>query len=650
MGRLAQRVDVDTLSSDVGALFLLRRAGLLARDALLNEATSHDQEVARQITAELGGLPLALDEAGAYIEETGCSLADYQQLFQRRRAELLKDRRGLVADHPKSVTTTVSLAVQRVEQSNSAAAELLRLCAFLAPDAIPEEIIRQGAEHLGSPLGPVAADAFLLNQAIEVLRASSLIGRDPAAKTLSMHRLVQAVLQDTIAKQEQELLIRRIVTALDAVFPAVPQGVWTQREQCERLLPHTQACAAAITPEIYSLELASLLSKTAYYLHNCALYEQAEPLFLRALHIREQILGSDHLEVGVLSVMLAALYRDQGKYEQAESLYQRALRIEEQISGPEQPSVATILTNMALFYEDQGKYEQAEPLLVRALRIREQMLGSEHPDVASQLTSLGNHYRERGKYEQAEPRYERALRIWKQTLGPEHPDIAYPLLNLADLYHYQGQYERAEPLYEQVESLYEGILLVKEQALGPEHVLLAYPLLNLADLYRRRGKYEQAEPLLVRALRLREQVLGIEHVHVAYPLIGLANLYRDQGKHEQAEPLYQRVLNIIQRQRGFPLPKTAEVLYDFALFFELRNQAKEALTLYQQALAIREQWLGPEHPHTVETRTRYAQLLCESRRLEEEIAPEVISMHRVITSGQQAQANADERPSSADES
>jgi hypothetical protein len=137
MGRLAQRLNVDTLPPEQGALLLLRRAGWLASAASLDQASPADRTRAQAITHELGGLPLALDQAGAYIEETGCSLADYQQ----HRAELLKERRGQVPDHPESVATTWSLAFQRVEQAQPAAADLLRLCAFLAPEAIPEELL-----------------------------------------------------------------------------------------------------------------------------------------------------------------------------------------------------------------------------------------------------------------------------------------------------------------------------------------------------------------------------------------------------------------------------------------------------------------------------------------------------------------------------
>ena len=87
----------------------------------------------------------------------------------------MQQRGGLVADHPASVATTWSLSFQRVEEKDPAAAELLRLCAYLAPDAIDKGIFTRGALFLGPVLSSVAADAFRLNQAIEALRAWMLL-------------------------------------------------------------------------------------------------------------------------------------------------------------------------------------------------------------------------------------------------------------------------------------------------------------------------------------------------------------------------------------------------------------------------------------------------------------------------------------------
>src|SRR5450755_594159 len=116
-GRFARRLEVDVLPTELGTIFLLRRAGLLALDAILEQASESDRDQARSICEELGGLPLALDQAGAYIEETRCSLSDYQQRYQTRRARLLQRRGGLVPDHPDAVTATWSLEFEKVQKA-----------------------------------------------------------------------------------------------------------------------------------------------------------------------------------------------------------------------------------------------------------------------------------------------------------------------------------------------------------------------------------------------------------------------------------------------------------------------------------------------------------------------------------------------------
>jgi tetratricopeptide (TPR) repeat protein len=529
MGRLAQRIEVDTLSSEVGALFLLRRAGLLALDASLEQTSLRDREVALQITEELGGLPLALDQAGAYIEETGCSLADYQQLYQRHRAELLKERRGLIADHPESVAATVSIAVRRVEQSNPAAAELLRLCAFLAPDAIPEEIITQGAEYLGSLLGPVAADAFLLNQTIEVLRTSSLIQRDPGSKTLSIHRLVQAVLRDMMPIDLQRQWAERTVHAVNHVFPQHVEVATLPL--CQRYIPHAQTCKALIDQwDLSFSEAAFLLNQAGYYLKTSGQYKGAEPLYQHALTIREQVLGLNH------------------------------------------PDTAISLYNLALLYYTLGRYAEAEPLYQRALTIREQMLGLNHPDTAISLDNLGLLYWQLGRYAEAEPLYQRALTIREQVLGPNHPHRAASLNNLALLYYTLGRYAEAEPLYQ-------CALTIREQVLGPNHPYTATSFNNLATLYEELGRYAEAELLYQRALAIDEQVTGSNHPNTAIYLNNLAGLYARLGKYVQAEPLYQRALTICKELLGLHHPDTCVVHRNYASLLHTLGRDAEAAQL-----------------------------------------------------------------------
>jgi len=363
MGRFARHWEVENFPTEQAALFLLYRSGLLAPNTPLEQATEHERDTARAICEELGGLPLALDQAGAYIEETGCSLADYQHRYQLHRADLLAERRGLIDDHPLPVATTWSLSFELVKVANPAAADLLRLCAFLAPDAIPEAIITKGAPHLGTLLAPVGADPYLLDQAIEALRAYSLLQRDTrsgADNLLSMHRLVQAVLKDQMDKQSRQQWAERTVHAVYAALPDVEHETWPQ---WERILVHAIVCTELIEQQgFHFAEAAHFLQQTGWYLTERARYSAAEPLLEQAYQMSEQEQGAEHLDTARDASTLAELYYAQGKFEQAEPLYVRALAIYEQQLGLEHPVTQIIRGNYIALLRTMGRDAEAVAL------------------------------------------------------------------------------------------------------------------------------------------------------------------------------------------------------------------------------------------------------------------------------------------------
>jgi len=292
MGRMAHRIELETMEPEEGAQLLLQRAGLLATGAPLTAASEADRVIARKIVQELGGLPLALDQAGAYIEETNCSLSRYLSLYQTRRASLLKRRGGLVADHPEPVATTWSLSFERVEQTNQLASELLRFCAFLYPEDIPEELITENAAQLGPVLQAIGTEPLALDDAIAALLNYSLLRRTPEKGTLSVHRLVQAVLKDDMESATQRRWAERVVLAVNCSFPQIAVETWPV---CQMYLPHALECAEHIAQwDLAMAEAASLLLQAGYYLDNRGQYEQAEPLSRRALTTRERVLGPEH--------------------------------------------------------------------------------------------------------------------------------------------------------------------------------------------------------------------------------------------------------------------------------------------------------------------------------------------------------------------
>ena len=318
-------------------------------------------------------------------------------------------------------------------------------------------------------------------------------------------------------------------------------------------------------------------------------YDEAQPLLVQALAIRQKALGPEHPDVAQSLNNLARLHRAQGQYAKAEPLYHQSLAIMKKALGPEHTDVADGLNNLSALYHAQGEYAKAEPLFRQSLAIRKKALGPEHPDVAASLNNLAAIYYAQGQYAKAEPLYQQALAIMKKALGPEHPDSAQGLNNLALLRYAQGEYAKAEPLYQQS-------LAIRKKALGPEHPDVAASLNNLAALYLAQGQYAKAEPLLQHSLAIMKNALGHEHPNVATSLNNLAALFYAQGQYAKAEPLYQQSLAIMKQALGPEHPDVAQSLNNLAALFYAQGQYAKAEPLYQQALAIVKKALGPEHP------------------------------------------------------
>src|SRR5581483_358735 len=492
LGTLAYPLEVERMSQEEGTRFLLHRSRRLSLEEPLDACSFAEVMEASKIVEAMEGLPLALDQAGAYIEETQCSLQDYLQLFQAHRAVLLGQRGRESTDHPDSVVTTLSLSITAIAQQHPAAVDLLKVCALLHPDGIPEELFLEKGDHLGPTLAAACTDMLSWNKLVATVCAYSLMKRQPREKTLSMHRLVQAVLQDGMGEAERRMWIERLIVALNRIFPEVELLEDIQLKRDDRLLPHVLACIIQTNSwQHENLDLASILVKAAASSAVRMQFTEAEAFYRRAWHIWKQAFGTEHPQAAYPLYGLGKLYRTQGKYEKAEEFYQRAKDI------------------------------------------WEKELGSDHLQVTYPLYGLAGLYVGQGKYEKAEEFYQRAKSIWEKELGSDHFQMTYLFLNMADLYLVQRQYEKAERLYQKA-------LSIQEQVLGPEHPTVAHSLNGMTILAYEQGKYVEAESFSQRAWGIWERALGADHSKVALILHNLAEIYRVQGKHVEAESFYQR--------------------------------------------------------------------------------------------------------------
>ncbi len=360
---LADRVPVDVFSEGQAVAFLLKRT------------RSEDREGAVKLAEELGCLPLALEQAAAYMAERKKSFVEYLSRFQTRRNELLNHGK-IFTKYPDTVATTWQLSFDRAEEEAPGSGDLLKLFAFLAPDRIPFSMIAEGADEIPEPLCSIVKDETQLEDLVLALKRYSLTELDGDA--VSVHRLVQAVTEDRLDDEEKRIWAGSAVSMVNAAFPYKIKEMETWPRTAP-LLPHALAATSHAKKYGVSLEeTGRLLNDAGLYMRHIAQFNQANDLLERALQIDELVYGPDQPTVARDLSNLGLVLQDLGDLAGALSHYERALRIDESVYGPNHPDVAGDLWNYGLLLRDIGEVDAACEALRRALEIWRKFLGEDH--------------------------------------------------------------------------------------------------------------------------------------------------------------------------------------------------------------------------------------------------------------------------------
>ncbi len=259
-------------------------------------------------------------------------------------------------------------------------------------------------------------------------------------------------------------------------------------------------------------------------------YEVAEPHLERALQIRQQQLGGEHLDTLKSMNDLAWLYFRQGRLDESEQLFLKPLEGRRRVLGEEHPDTLDTMQKLGWVYMPQARVDEAEPLFTKVLEIGRRVLGEEHPVMWRSMHGVAFLYANRGLYEKAEQLCLKSLEIGRRVDGEGHPDVLDSMNNLAfHMYKNQGRYDEAERLLVKA-------LETSRRLLGGEHPRTLYFMTNLGALYRDQGQYKEAERMLVKVVETSRHALGQQHwSQPNYPTNLLIELYEAWGKPEKAE-------------------------------------------------------------------------------------------------------------------
>ena len=479
----SRALEVPVLDNEVAAGFLQARTG----DA--------DLEAARELVAELGGLPLALEQAAAYMLAVGRSIAVYLDLFRQRRGDLLA--RGEPAGYGKQVSTTWTLAFDHLQRTTPQAIALLRLIACCASENIPLSLLLQPHPELSGELSPelllLLKDPLAADDALAALRRFSLVSA-PRGGLVSVHRLVQAVTIDQLDDGLAGTWRQAAQTVIEAALPEKPSRPETW-PACALLLPHAEVALPAGSPG---------MRRIASFLGNSGNYAAARAVYQQIVSANELLLGPEHPDTLTARANLALWTGKAGDAAGARDGYAALLPVRERVLGPEHRYTLMVRANLAYYTGEAGDAATARDELAALLPVRERVLGPEHPDTLVTRANLAIWTGRAGDAAGARDQYAALLPVRERVLGPEHPDTLAARANLAL---WTGEAGNAATARDQ----YAALLPVRERVLGPEHPHTLAVRANLARWTGEAGDAAAARDGYAALLPVRERVLGLEH-------------------------------------------------------------------------------------------------------------------------------------------
>ena len=323
----AEGLEIGLLDMDDAVNLLLTRCGLAPSSATLNEVPDSIRltRVTEEIVQELGMLPLAIEQAAAYIREATKDIFKFLECYkQNRKAHHARLPKGMRNYYTKSVATTWRLSFESIERNNPDASKLLQLLAFLNPDGILIEFLEAGVGGLDNELREIAASSLRLFEALAELERFSLIGRKTShsRQRITVHRLVQQVVKDEMSSEQYESMVRTIISFCDSAFPQWHD--WDQSLlQLSRLYEDQVVGPVSAVPTIADEAFSSLLVRIGLFLREDGKYQQATEMLKKGLSVK-QAHKENELQISQTKAMLVWCYLCQ-------ALYHKAIELEEEV-------------------------------------------------------------------------------------------------------------------------------------------------------------------------------------------------------------------------------------------------------------------------------------------------------------------------------
>ncbi|MFE5887712.1 FxSxx-COOH system tetratricopeptide repeat protein [Streptomyces sp. NPDC056462] len=617
---------------------------------LLRRAADLSTEDADRVAAAVGDLPLALDQAGAWLAETGTPVDTYLTELEHQAERVLSLSQP--ANYPEPVGATWNVSIDRLKERSPAAVRLLQLCAFFAAEPISMELL-YGDEMTSvlAELDPSLQERMVLGRVIREIGRFALAKVDRATESIQVHRLVQAVIRSQLTPREQEDAQHVVHRILAGARPSGEEPIDDPKNQpiFAAIWPHLEASEASTCDEPKTRQL--LIDRVRYLWKrgdlNAALSfadglrqlwerqltvsrgriadlekrqpaEQApvpqpaglrDPRAPRTLAEERRYVTELQTQLLHLRFHIANVLRSLGKYVEAEELGSDTLARQRALLTPGHPHILMTASGLATDLGSIGRFEDALELAKEAYNGFKENFGEDHPRTLSANNNRAVCLRLLGHYTKARDVDQEIYDLRRNDLGAAHPHTLISITNLGRDLRETGEYE---PSISLLSSSYESY----KRLFGDTYPETLRNAKSLAVSLRKAGRVDEARALTQQTrenYRLRDTPASTPDV-LDCTLNYATDLYAT-GAREEALALAQDIVRQYRTAPGERHPATLAAVNNLGIFLRGSGQANRARTLLEKNLDTLREALGERHPYTLACAVNLANVLAELNEL-----------------------------------
>ncbi|GAA3150777.1 hypothetical protein GCM10010486_15620 [Nonomuraea roseoviolacea subsp. carminata] len=579
-------------------------------------------DAAAELARELGNLPLAAEHAAAYLNETGTGVAEYLDLFRRNAHALLAS--AVDIKYPQSVATTWSVSRSRISDEADA---LFKLLASLSAEPISEELLVQPAvtHGLPEPLDRVLSSVTTFRRAARELGRYSLLKLDGVRNVVQLHRVVQAVTKDRMAREDPEAA-RRFREAAHLLLAASDPGS-IEREGNDQIYQRSlQHLVPSGAVESADPRVRRLVINQVEQLYRRGGHQESLRLGEPTLELWRGRFGVDDKQTLALAVQVSNALRFSGRWEESLRLQIDNLERLRARFGEEDPVYLGCARVHGVGLRLLGRYADALRNDLELLPIFEREFRADHPHTLRIRSNVAVSLRCLGRFEEALRHDEETLAERLRIFGPvEHPTLSSEFGLSRDL-RGLGRYEDSLDLIRKINN----VLDRKDSPWNQFRLLVA---IDFGVALRRAGFYEDAFAQGRKALGLHQSILGKEHRQT---LQSATNLINDHRLHEDlagAQRLGEETVLGLEKVAGVDHPNTLAACANLAIVLRVRNNPGGARRLDERAVEGLRSAVGDSHISTLIAMHNLASDLAalgevrEARRLGETVLEQSLALH-----------------------